>query len=348
VTTSVAEPGDVLSVRNLRIAFYTRGQVLRAVDGVEFSIRRASTVGLVGETGCGKSTVALSLVRLVPSPGRIEGGGAILFRGRDLLSLSERQMTEVRGKSIGVVFQESANTLDPVQKIGHQLCEAVRAHESISRRGAIGRASEMLAAVGIGAIRQRLDAYPHELSGGMRQRVGIALALICRPALLLADEPTTALDVTVQAQIVELLKNLRDDLSLSMLLISHDIAVISELADELLVMYAGKIVERGETSTVLQYPKHPYTQALLRAIPTPATIVRQEPLVPIDGTVPSADAWPEGCRFAPRCSYVHAQCLALEPPLIGDRDHAAACWLLQPNANGGASIERRSRPRADT
>lgn len=325
---------DLLAVANLRTYFHTRSAVLRAVDGVDLSVPRARTLGLVGESGSGKSSVALSVLRLVPSPGRIEAGSSVAFDGRELVTLPENELRRIRGREIGMVFQEPASALDPQLPVGRQLTEVLRAHEKVTRRQAKERAAEMLAAVGIGAVQQRLRAYPHEFSGGMRQRVGIAMALICRPALLIADEPTTALDVTVQAQIIELLGRLRDELSLSILLISHDIAVVSELADEVAVMYGGRIVERGEAQAVLQSPCHPYTSALLKAVPSPERVSERRRLASIPGSVPNPSAWPEGCRFSPRCPSAHERC-SEQPTLMGARTHATACWLgLEPVAHG--------------
>jgi oligopeptide/dipeptide ABC transporter ATP-binding protein len=331
----------LLSVRDLTVSFVTESGVLQALDGVSFDIPKGRSVALVGESGSGKSVTAQSILRLIPSPpGRIERG-EILLEGRDLLSVSEREMREVRGGRIGIVFQEPMTSLNPVYSVGFQLIEAIRLHRSISRKEARRLAIAGLTQVGFPKPVERIDSYPHELSGGMRQRVLIAIALACEPALLIADEPTTALDATIQAQILELLQNLRHSLGMSLLLISHDLGIVSQIADEIIVMYAGRVVERGPTRQILSAPGHPYTKALLRSIPpvgTAAYRVRGQKtrrLPAIEGTPPDLCSPPPGCRFHPRCSEAMPRCLVEAPPFYETGPSAAArCFLLEPKRGG--------------
>jgi peptide/nickel transport system ATP-binding protein len=316
-------------VRNLVVSFATDEGVIRAVDGVSFDVPKGRTVGLVGESGSGKSVSALAIMGLIPQPpGRIERGSIELF-GRELTTLGERAMREVRGRRIGMIFQEPMTSLNPVFTVGAQIVEAVRAHRPIGRGAARVRAIELLARVGIPAPAERIDAYPHQLSGGMRQRVMIAIALAGEPELLIADEPTTALDVTIQAQILELLSTLQRELSMSVLLITHDLGVVAEHAHDVVVMYAGKVVERSPAAALFGEPLHPYTRGLLLSVPShPANFGRSR-LPTIPGTVPDLSQLPRGCRFQERCEYVVDACRLEEPLLRGPQGRRAACILVE-------------------
>ncbi|MDE2707023.1 MAG: ABC transporter ATP-binding protein [Gemmatimonadota bacterium] len=315
----------VLEVRDLRTYFHTEEGVARAVDGVSFAVGRGQTLGLVGESGCGKSVSAFSIMRLVPDPpGRIEDG-QILLKGRDLLVLDEEEMRRVRGDDIAMIFQEPMTSLNPVLTCGFQIAEAVVLHQQVPMQEARTRAIEMLQLVGIPAPEQRIDEYPHQLSGGMRQRVMIAMALSCNPDVLIADEPTTALDVTIQAQILALLESLQESLQMAIVMITHDLGVIAETADQVAVMYAGQIVEYAETQALFTRPRHPYTRGLLRSIPR--LDAEQERLDIIPGVVPDARVFPQGCRFAPRCPLADDHCRAEVPPLEEiEAGHWASCW----------------------
>ena len=306
---------NVLEVRNLKTSFFTGRGVVKAVDDVSFSLTKGETLGLVGESGCGKSVTAMSITRLISPPGRVVGG-QILFNGQDLLGFSEPEMRRVRGSQISMVFQEPMTALNPVLEVGFQIAEAVIAHEKVSRKQAWERAVEAMRAVSIPDPEKRAKDYPHHLSGGMRQRVMIAMALVCRPTLLIADEPTTALDVTIQAQILELLSSLRRQYDLSMILISHDLGVIAEVAENVAVMYAGKIVEIGPVMDVFHNAKHPYTQGLLHSIPKlGSSVARKARLDVIEGMVPNLLHLPAGCAFAPRCGKRTPECSISEIPL---------------------------------
>jgi len=317
----------VLSVRNLRMSFFTSDGEVRALDGIDFDIAPGSTLGLVGESGCGKSATALSIMKLLPRPsGRIKSG-EILFQGHDLVPLAAPSMRAIRGKKISMIFQDPMTSLNPVETIGDQIIEAILLHEPAGRRAARARAIEMLDLVGIPSPALRMKQYPFQLSGGMRQRVMIAMALCCGPSLLLADEPTTALDVTVQAQILDLLSALQQKFSMGILLITHDLGIVAHYTNEVAVMYGGKIVERATTAALFERPRHPYTQGLMHSIPG-----EQPPKATIDaipGTVPSALNWPSGCRFRTRCALAGPDCAAAEPPLkqVGPH-HWAACFRL--------------------
>jgi oligopeptide/dipeptide ABC transporter ATP-binding protein len=305
----------VLEVRNLKTSFFTGRGVIKAVDDVSFSLAKGETLGLVGESGCGKSVTAMSITRLISPPGRVVGG-QILLNGQDLLGFSEPEMRRVRGSQISMVFQEPMTALNPVLEVGFQIAEAVVAHEKVSRKQAWDRAVESMRAVSIPDPEKRAKDYPHNLSGGMRQRVMIAMALVCRPILLIADEPTTALDVTIQAQILELLDSLRHQYNLSMILISHDLGVIAEVAENVAVMYAGKIVEIGPVMDVFHNAKHPYTQGLLHSIPKlGSSRARKARLDVIEGMVPNLLNLPAGCAFAPRCEKRTPECSISEIPL---------------------------------
>jgi len=316
-----AEPGKVLlEVRDLVTSFRTDRGLLRAVDAVSFDVPAQSTVGIVGESGSGKSVTSLSIMRLIPTPpGNIEGG-SVKLEGRDLLKLPEKEMRKVRGNEISMIFQEPMTSLNPVYTVGAQIVEAIRIHQKRGRADAWARAVEMLRLVGIPSPEQRAKAYPHELSGGMRQRVMIAMALACEPKLLIADEPTTALDVTIQAQVLELLRKLQRLLGMSVILITHDLGVVAEFADRIVVMYAGRVVEEGAVDEVFRAPKHPYTEGLLRSLPKIGTSAdertRPRRLPTIEGMVPDLRELPTGCRFQERCGYVIDKCREVEPELL--------------------------------
>ena len=322
----------LLSVQGLTTVFDVGATPLVAVNDVSFDIRKGETLGLVGESGSGKSVTAYSLLRLVQPPGRI-AGGRVVFQGRDLLALSEKEMCGVRGAGIGLVFQEPMAALNPVMRVGRQIGESLVVHGLASSREARDRAIELLRAVKIVDPEKRVDDYPHQLSGGMRQRVMLAVALACKPPLVIADEPTTALDVTVQAQILDLLREMKRTFDLSLLLITHDLGVIAEVADRVAVMYAGRIVEEGPVRTIFRAPAHPYTQGLLASIPHGRA---GERLIAIDGVVPNLAQLPPGCAFAPRCASRLAECERAVPPDVRiTDDHRARC-VLHAAAGAGA------------
>ncbi|MFN0154913.1 MAG: ABC transporter ATP-binding protein [Gaiella sp.] len=325
---------DLLTVRNLRTGFHTHGGVIRAVDGVDFSISKGGTLGIVGESGSGKSVTALSIMRLIDLPGRVEASSQIVFDGCDLATLSEEEMGEIRGNEISMIFQEPMTSLNPVFTVGEQIAESVRLHQGVGDKEAEARALEMMRLVGIPSAEKRMKDYPHQMSGGMRQRVMIGMALSCNPKLLIADEPTTALDVTVQAQILELMKELRDKLGMAIMLITHDLGVVAEMVDEVAVMYGGRIVERGPVKTIFDNPQHPYTEALLNSIPL-LGMRYTTPLKAIRGMVPSPLDWPPGCRFAPRCDYVFDRCATELPPLFEAGSQESACWLCEHGVRKG-------------
>jgi oligopeptide/dipeptide ABC transporter ATP-binding protein len=317
----------LLDVRGLRTHFHTSAGVIRAVDGVSWDVRKGETVALVGESGCGKSVSALSVMRLVSAPaGRIVAG-EILFKGRNLLALSEEEMRRVRGREIGMIFQEPMTSLNPVLTIGRQLTETVETHLAMTSAQSQARAVELLSLVGIPEGVRRLRQFPHQFSGGMRQRIMIAMALACDPALVLADEPTTALDVTIQAQILELMKSLSRRLGAAIMMITHNLGVVARYADRVNVMYAGKIVERGTAREIYANPRHPYTLGLLRSVPR-LDEPRRAKLQPIPGQPPDLSRLPAGCSFAPRCAYAIDRCRVEEPGLDPvAADHLSACWL---------------------
>jgi oligopeptide/dipeptide ABC transporter ATP-binding protein len=319
--------GTLLEVIDLQTHFATRGGVVRAVDGVSWDVAEGETVALVGESGCGKSVSALSIMQLVSAPaGRIVGG-RILFRGRDLLTLDEEAMRRVRGREIAMIFQEPMTSLNPVLTIGRQLTEGLEIHLGLSAAAARRRAVELLAMVGIPDPARRLSQYPHQFSGGMRQRMMIAMALACEPPLILADEPTTALDVTIQAQILELMRDLARRLGVAMLIITHNLGVVARYADRVNVMYAGKIIERGTAREIYANPRHPYTLGLLRSVPR-LDEPRRARLDPIEGQPPDLTRLPPGCAFVPRCAFRVERCVREVPPLrpIGAPGHVSACW----------------------
>jgi oligopeptide/dipeptide ABC transporter ATP-binding protein len=313
----------LLRVKDLVTSFRTDEGELRAVDGVSFEVAEGKTLGVVGESGCGKSVTSLSIMRLVPSPPGRVAAGSIELDGRNLLTLSEREMRSIRGNRISMIFQEPMTSLNPVYTVGAQIVEAVRLHQNKSRREARQRAVEMLRLVGIPSPESNADAYPHQLSGGMRQRVMIAMALACEPKLLIADEPTTALDVTIQAQILELLRKLQEQLKMSIILITHDLGVVAEHADDVIVMYAGKVVESASVEQLFAHPKHPYTRGLLESVPR-LQRSRTRRLPTIEGMVPDLRDLPSGCRFADRCGFVVDACREKEPELLPPSGEGAA------------------------
>ncbi len=315
----------LLDVRALKTFFQVEGGEFPAVDGISFSIDPGRTLGIVGESGCGKSVTALSIMGLVPRPpGRI-AGGEILFDGVDLLQLSAAALRELRGNRISMIFQEPMTSLNPVLTVGEQITEGILRHRTMSRAAAKELAIEMLRMVHISSPEERFGDYPHRLSGGMRQRVMVAMALACKPKLLIADEPTTALDVTIQAQILDLMRTLREETGTAIILITHDLGVVAELADDVVVMYAGRIVERATVAALFAEPQHPYTVGLLGSIPR--LDIEQDRLAAIEGQVPNPLAPVTGCRFHPRCPFVIERCRHEDPPLIDlDNGHESACW----------------------
>jgi peptide/nickel transport system ATP-binding protein len=323
------DEATVLDVKGLQTVFFTNSGLFRAVDDVSFSIRRGETLAIVGESGCGKSVTALSIMRLVPDPpGRIIGG-SIMLEGTDLLGLDDNKMRGIRGNRISMIFQEPMTSLNPVMRIGDQITEAVRLHRPMTRKQAWEQAVEMLRLVRIPVPERRALDYPHQLSGGMRQRAMIAMALACRPALLIADEPTTALDVTIQAQILALILELQQELGMGLILITHDLGVVAQTAQRVIVMYAGKKVEEADVETLFECPRHPYTRGLMASIPSvPSAGAKADVrLVEIPGMVPSLTRLPKGCAFAPRCGLAIARCREEYPPLQDfGAGHLAACW----------------------
>jgi oligopeptide/dipeptide ABC transporter ATP-binding protein len=322
----VDDMDEVLRVDNLQTFFYTADGVARAVDGVSFSLGPKRTLGLVGESGCGKSVTALSIMRLIPSPpGRIVGG-RITLAGKDLLSVPEMEMRDLRGKLASMIFQEPMTALNPVLTVGSQVIEAVRIHTGMGKAEAREIATEYLARVGIPSPRERMSQYPHQLSGGMKQRIMIAMALCLKPPLLIADEPTTALDVTIQAGILRLMKDMQEEEGTAILLITHDLGVVAEMADTVAVMYAARIVESGPCDKIFSSFLHPYTEGLFKSLPGRSE--RGSRLYTIAGAVPSALNFPQGCRFHPRCPIACLRCKVEEPPLIDvGAGHRCACWV---------------------
>ncbi|HET8656872.1 MAG TPA: ABC transporter ATP-binding protein [Longimicrobiaceae bacterium] len=324
-------PEPLLEVQDLRTYFHTDAGVARAVDGVSFHVDAGETLGIVGESGSGKSVTSLSVMRLIPEPpGRIEPGSTIRFRVdghvEDLAAADEARMRQIRGNEIAMIFQEPMTSLNPVFKVGDQIEESLRLHQGLDRHAARERAIEMLRLVGIPIPEKRIDEYPHQLSGGMRQRVMIAVALACDPKLLIADEPTTALDVTIQAQILELLNRLQEEMGMSIILITHDLGVVAETCDRVIVMYAGQVFEEGSVDEVFHDPQNPYTEGLLRSVPRLGH--REERLAVIPGVVPSPTDWPHGCRFRARCPYGWELCEQKEPPVFDlGPGRRSKCWL---------------------
>ena len=329
----------LLEVRGLHTEFHTGGGIVRAVDGISYTVEEGETVAIVGESGAGKSVGAMSILRLIPDPpGRIVAG-EVIFAGRDLMRLSDEEMRQVRGGEIGMVFQEPMTSLNPVLTIGRQITETVEQHRHIDRAAAARRAVELLGLVGIADPERRLKQYPHQLSGGMRQRVMIAIALACEPRLIIADEPTTALDVTIQAQILELMKELTRRLNVALIIITHNLGVVARYAERVNVMYAGRIVESGSAAAIYHAPRHPYTAALLRSVPR-LDRPRQARLDPIEGQPPDLSRLDVGCAFRPRCRFAVAACAGARPALqpVGEAGHRAACFRsLELGAGTGAA-----------
>ncbi len=322
---NMEEPTELLRVENLKTYFYTEEGQVKAVDGVSLKVRQGETLGVVGESGCGKSVTSMTIMRLIASPGRIVEG-EIRLRGLDVTNLSEEEMRHIRGNRMSMIFQQPTSCLNPVFRVGDQISEALMIHRNYTKQQARQRTIELLTMVGIPSAKTRVDTYPHEMSGGMCQRVMIAMALSCEPELLIADEPTTALDVTIQAQILELMRDLKTRYNTGIILITHDLGVVAEMADNVVVMYAGKIVEESPVDDIFQDPKHPYTQGLLASIPVLGET--REKLAVIPGSVPSLRNLPPGCRFANRCPYVMDICRQEEPGLIRlSENRTARCWL---------------------
>jgi len=316
----------LLEVTNLKTVFYTGEGIINAVDGIDLTIRKGETVGLVGESGSGKSVTAYSVLRLVPFPGRVVEG-KILFKGEDFLEKSENEMRAIRGNQISMIFQEPMTSLNPVLTIGRQVMEPLIFHQRLSKEDARKETVRLLELVGITAPERRINEYPHQFSGGMRQRVMIASALACNPELLIADEPTTALDVTIQAQILYLMRRLQQELGMAIMFITHDLGIIAQMADRIVVMYAGQGVESGQVESIFDDPTHPYTIGLLRSIPNLKE--RKDTLQTIEGVVPSPKQFPSGCRFNPRCSFATATCQTDVPPVIEvDAGHSVRCWNI--------------------
>lgn len=316
---------NVLEVRNLQTSFSTDKGEVRAVDGVSFDVPKGKTIGIVGESGSGKSITSLSILRLLAENGKIKGG-EIRYKGEDLTKVTEKRMRELRGNDISMIFQEPMTSLNPVYTVGQQISESLIAHKGMNKKQAMVRSVELLKLVGIPSPEKRVKAYPFELSGGMRQRVMIAMSLACDPEILIADEPTTALDVTIQAQILELIKDLQDRLGMSVIFITHDLGVVAETCDYVAVMYAGQVVEYSDIRTLFKQPKHPYSIGLLNSLPRHD--IDQEKLVPIKGNVPSPHEMPTGCRFAPRCPAATDLCRAKLPELMEDEaGNQIRCWI---------------------
>jgi peptide/nickel transport system ATP-binding protein len=323
--STTTEP--LLRVRDLAISFPSNGKAITPVDGVSFDLSRGETLALVGESGCGKSLTSLAILRLIPPPGRIEPASRIEFGDMDVMQLDDKALRDVRGRRIGMVFQDPMTSLNPVFTVGDQVAEGIRAHFPVSKKEALNRAIGLLNEVGIPDATSRARDYPHQMSGGMRQRVMIAMALACEPELLIADEPTTALDVTVQAQILEILDHLRRARGMAVLLITHDLGIVAGRADRVAVMYAGQIVEEATTDQLFALPSHPYTQGLLASVPR-LTGPRGR-LSPIGGNVPTPDAWPSGCRFRPRCPKAFDKSELAPPALPVEPGHWMRCWLAE-------------------
>ena len=320
---------SLLEIRNLRTSFKTPHGTVRAVDDVSLDIESGDVLGIVGESGCGKSVLSLSILQLLPKPPAFFAGGNIIFEGRDLLQATAEEVRKIRGNRISMIFQEPMSALNPVFTIGNQLSEVFRVHWSLGGSEALAKSVEMLERVGVPAPQRRVKEYPYQLSGGMRQRVMIAMALACRPALLIADEPTTALDVTIQAQILDLMGQLREELDTAIVIISHDLGVVAETAGRVAVMYTGQIMESADTLSLFATPLHPYTRGLMKAIPSLASSADQTELYEIEGVVPSLLDLPTGCPFNPRCPQVDAICRKEKPILreVAD-DHRVSCWMV--------------------
>ena len=321
------QDNTILQVKNLKTYFYTSDGIVKAVDDVSWELKEGEVIGLVGESGCGKSVTALSILRLIPEPPGKIVDGEILFKGRNLLPLSLEEMRKIRGNEISMIFQEPMTSLNPVFTIGAQIVEAIQLHQKLSKKDALRKAVEMLKLVGIPSPEKRIKEYPHEISGGMKQRAMIAMALSCNPKILIADEPTTALDVTIQAQILDLMLKMKEEFHASIVLITHDLGVIAEMANKVVVMYAGKVMEHADVMSIFENPLNPYTQGLLNSLPKSGTAHKQK-LNTIPGIVPSLYDLPKGCNFFPRCSHVMDVCQQSEPELIEvGEGHFSRCWL---------------------
>ena len=333
------ENKNLLEVKDLKVSFFTPAGEVKAVGGITYDLKYGEVLGIVGESGSGKSVEAYALMGILQSPGKVIGG-TVSFDGKDLLALSDKQMQQIRGNDISMIFQNPMTCLNPVYSIGNQLIEAVMCHQDVTREEAAKRSMDLLSLVGINNVEKRMHQYPHEFSGGMRQRVMIAMGLVSNPKLLIADEPTTALDVTIQAQILELMKQLRQKINMSVILITHNLGVIAEICDKVLVMYAGHIVEAAPLDELFYHPKHPYTVGLLKAMPKVGEQAKQR-LVPIEGSPVDMLNPPVGCPFAPRCEYCMKICLRVEPPIVQTGpDHTSACWLFEKmNREGGGKDE---------
>jgi oligopeptide/dipeptide ABC transporter ATP-binding protein len=317
----------LLQLKNLKTYFFTSDGVVKAVDEVSWEVDQGEVIGLVGESGCGKSVTALSILRLIPDPPGKIVGGEISFNGKNLLALSLDEMRKIRGNEISMIFQEPMTSLNPVFTIGAQIAEAIQLHQKLNKKAALEKSVEMLKLVGIPSPEKRVKEYPHELSGGMKQRAMIAMALSCNPKILIADEPTTALDVTIQAQILDLMLKLKAEFNAAIVLITHDLGMIAEMAQKVVVMYAGKVMEQADVNEIFENPLNPYTQGLLNSLPKMDTAHKQK-LNTIPGVVPGLDDLPAGCKFSPRCSYVMEVCQQFEPKLIEVKDrHWSKCWL---------------------
>ncbi|MBS6323715.1 MAG: ABC transporter ATP-binding protein [Clostridium sp.] len=329
----------LLSVRNLKTSFFTHVGEVKAVRGISFDVNEGEVLGIVGESGSGKSVTSLSIMGLLQYPGRVVDG-EILLNGEDILTYSKNQMRRVRGKEIAMIFQDPMTSLNPVYTIGNQIMEMILEHEKMTKREASARAIEMLKLVGIPAAEKRIDSYPHEFSGGMRQRVMIALALSCNPKLLIADEPTTALDVTIQAQILSLIKSLNKQFGMTTMLITHDLGVVATVCDKVAVMYGGLIMEYGTADEIFYHPRHPYTMGLLGSIPHVDGGEKRR-LIPIDGTPPDLINPPKGCPFSTRCKYCMNVCTREQPPYFAEDKHRTMCWMLDADAPKDSDYEMR-------
>ncbi|WP_199618928.1 ABC transporter ATP-binding protein [Paenibacillus alkalitolerans] len=335
----------ILEVKDLRVSFNVRGGEVKAVRGVSFDVKKGEAVAIVGESGCGKSVTAQTIMRLIPNPPGIIKSGSINFKGEDLLKKTERQMESVRGKDIGMIFQDPMTSLNPTLTVGRQITEGLIKHQNMTKEAAKQRAVEMLKLVGIPNPEARFLQYPHQFSGGMRQRAMIAIALACNPSLLIADEPTTALDVTIQAQILNLMKDLQKTLGTSIILITHDLGVVADMCDRVVVMYAGKVVETGTKWEIFKNPQHPYTKGLLRSVPR-LDQKKDEELIPIIGTPPDLIKPPEGCGFCARCDYAMSICQTQDAAMTElSPTHQAACWLLHPMAQSAQAAAGKENSR---
>ncbi|MGP4070946.1 ABC transporter ATP-binding protein [Piscibacillus sp. B03] len=333
----------LLDIKDLRTSFFVDGNEIKAVDGVSFKLKKGRTIGIVGESGSGKSITALSILRLLENPGKVVGG-EINFKGKDLTKVSDREMRQIRGNEISMIFQEPMTSLNPVYTVGQQIRETLKVHQGLGKESGTKKGVELLELVGIPSPKERIKQYPHELSGGMRQRVMIAMALACNPELLIADEPTTALDVTIQAQILELINKLQEEIGMSVIMITHDMGVVAETCDDVAVMYGGKVVEFADVNTIFKDPKHPYTIGLLNSIPRHDVDVDE--LEPIRGSVPSPKDMPDGCRFAPRCPFATDLCMNELPKLDEvSNGNEVRCWIYDDRWDGDPEVKEHGPKR---